>query len=62
VELVEVAGEDAYVHLRAGDIGLVATVPARRRPKPGDRVDVAIDPAEVYVFDAESGRTVTQPR
>jgi ABC-type sugar transport system ATPase subunit len=60
-ELVEVAGEDAYVHLRAGDVRLVATVPALERPQPGDRVDVAIDPHGLYVFDAGSGRTVGQP-
>jgi ABC-type sugar transport system ATPase subunit len=62
VELVEVAGEDAYVHLRAGEIRLVAAVPSRRRPQPGDRVVVAIHPEELYVFDAHSGRTVAHPR
>ena len=61
VELVEVAGEDSYVHARVGDIRLVATVPARRRPDPGAAVGVAIDPGDVYVFDAESGATLVHP-
>ncbi|HEV3474520.1 MAG TPA: ABC transporter ATP-binding protein [Actinomycetota bacterium] len=61
VELVEVAGEDAYVHLRAGEIRVVAAVPARARPQAGDQARVAFDPDDVYVFDADTGATLGYP-
>lgn len=61
VELVEVSGEDAYVHVATGGVRLVATVPASRRPEPGTEVGVHLDPRDVYVFDAESGVTLVYP-
>ena len=61
VELVEISGEDSYVHLRAGDVRLVATVSAGKRPDVGEIVGVTIPPADVYVFDAETGETLLHP-
>ncbi|MGH2692204.1 MAG: ABC transporter ATP-binding protein [Actinomycetota bacterium] len=61
VELVEVSGEDAYVHVAAGGVRVVATVPATRRPQPGSEVGVTIDPSSVYLFDAESGDALLYP-
>jgi multiple sugar transport system ATP-binding protein len=61
VELVEVAGEDAYVHLRSGGVRLVATVPAQRRPEPGKEISVSIDPGALFIFDADTGRTLAHP-
>ena len=61
VELVEVSGEEAYVHVRSGDIRLVATVPSSSRPELGKRVGVTLKPSDVYLFDAESGQTVLHP-
>jgi ABC-type sugar transport system ATPase subunit len=61
VELVEVSGEEAYVHLKAGDVRLVAAVPASSRPGLGKRVGVTIKPGDVYLFDAESGETLLHP-
>ena len=61
VELVEVSGEEAYVHVKAGDIRLVATVSASSRPEVGKRVGVTIKPGDIYLFDAESGETLLGP-
>jgi ABC-type sugar transport system ATPase subunit len=61
VELVEVSGEDAYVHVVAGDVRLVATVPASARPEVGKQVGVTIKPSDVYLFDAESGEALLYP-
>jgi ABC-type sugar transport system ATPase subunit len=61
VELVEVSGEDAYVHVTASGTRIVATVPASSRPEPGADVGVTIDPADVYLFDAESGAALSYP-
>jgi ABC-type sugar transport system ATPase subunit len=52
VELVEVAGSDAYVHL---DAGLVARVAADARPEEGARVNVRVRRENAYLFDAETG-------
>ena len=55
VELVEVAGADAYVHLASG---LVATTDAEARPAPGDDVRVGIRPEDVHLFDEATGGRV----
>ena len=61
VELVEVSGEESYVHLAADDVRLVAVVPTGARPSVGHEVRVAIDPGSVYLFDADTGATVGFP-
>ena len=61
VELVEVSGEDAYVHITAAGVRLVATVPASSRPEPGSEVGVSIDDSDAYIFDADGGATLSHP-
>jgi lactose/L-arabinose transport system ATP-binding protein len=56
VELVEVAGSEAYVHLEGG---LVARVPADERPAEGSRAGVQIRPEHVHLFDAATGERWT---
>jgi ABC-type sugar transport system ATPase subunit len=53
VDLVEVAGSDAFVHL---DRGIVVKVAAERRPVEGSEVGIGFDPADGHLFDRESGR------
>ncbi len=55
VELVELAGGDAYVHLSNG---LVARVPATGRPGEGAEVGVGVRPEYVHRFDAATGARV----
>ncbi|HZM19440.1 MAG TPA: ABC transporter ATP-binding protein [Gaiellaceae bacterium] len=52
VDLVEVAGSDAYVHL---DRGLVARVPADSRPAEGAGVGAAFDRGAAHLFDEATG-------
>jgi sn-glycerol 3-phosphate transport system ATP-binding protein/multiple sugar transport system ATP-binding protein len=52
VELVEAAGNEAYVHLEGG---LVARVPADERPAEGARVGVTLRREDAHLFDAQSG-------
>ncbi|HEX2496080.1 MAG TPA: ABC transporter ATP-binding protein [Gaiellaceae bacterium] len=52
VELVEVAGSDAYVHL---DRGLVARVSAHPWPAEGARVGASFDRAAAHLFDEVTG-------
>jgi ABC-type sugar transport system ATPase subunit len=53
VDIVEVAGSEAYVHL---ENGLVARVPAEAAPAEGAEVRVAIRRDDVRLFDAETGK------
>ncbi|HET8653272.1 MAG TPA: TOBE domain-containing protein, partial [Gaiellaceae bacterium] len=55
VDLVEVAGSDAYVFL---DRDLVARVPAAGRPAEGTDVRLAFDREAAHLFDEASGRRV----
>ena len=55
VDLVELAGADAYVHLSNG---LVARVPADGRPREGDEVRVGVWPDHVHRFDRATGMRV----
>jgi multiple sugar transport system ATP-binding protein len=52
VEIVEVAGSDAYVHL---DRGLVARVSAHSRPAEGAGVGAAFDRRAAHLFDEATG-------
>jgi sn-glycerol 3-phosphate transport system ATP-binding protein/multiple sugar transport system ATP-binding protein len=58
VDLVEVAGSDAFVFL---DRDLVARVPADRRPEEGAEAHVAFDRAAVHLFDEATGRRLEGP-
>jgi ABC-type sugar transport system ATPase subunit len=55
VEIVEVAGSDAFVHV---DRGLISKLPADGRPAEGAEVGIAIDRAGVHLFDEASGERV----
>jgi ABC-type sugar transport system ATPase subunit len=58
VEVVEVAGSEAFIHLRAEGHPVVARVPADRRPDPGAVVRLGAASAHLYLFDAESGERI----
>jgi ABC-type sugar transport system ATPase subunit len=58
VELVELAGSEAYVHLANG---LVARVPAEVRPDEGADVAVSVRPGDVHFFDRVSGERIERP-
>ncbi|HEX2069294.1 MAG TPA: sn-glycerol-3-phosphate ABC transporter ATP-binding protein UgpC [Actinomycetota bacterium] len=58
VEVVEVAGNETFVHVRAHEHGLVARGGPNLRPSVGETVYLKPTPGSVHVFDAESGRTL----
>jgi ABC-type sugar transport system ATPase subunit len=55
VELVEVAGGDAYVYLSGG---LVARVEADERPREGDEVRLTVRQEDIHLFDAATGERI----
>jgi ABC-type sugar transport system ATPase subunit len=60
VQVVELAGSETFLHLAAGGQRLVARVGLQLRPRVGQQVRVQIPERRVYLFDADSGRTLVQ--
>ena len=58
IELVESLGAEMLVHLRAGQSHVVARLPGLRAFTPGDTLELAFDPAAVYLFDADSRQRI----
>jgi ABC-type sugar transport system ATPase subunit len=59
VQVVEMAGNETYLHLQADGSPLVARVGADVRPEVGSTVRVRANGAYAYLFDAETGKTLT---
>jgi multiple sugar transport system ATP-binding protein len=59
VQVVEMAGNETYLHLRASGSSLVARVGADVRPLVGSIVRVNASAADAYLFDAETGETIS---
>jgi ABC-type sugar transport system ATPase subunit len=55
VEIVEVAGSDAFIHV---DRGLISKVPSGGRPSEGEQVGLAIARADAHLFDEASGARI----
>ena len=62
VDVVEHLGAEALVHLRVEMIELTARVEAQAVPRSGERVQVAIDPARLHLFDAAGERLEVESR
>jgi sn-glycerol 3-phosphate transport system ATP-binding protein len=60
IDLVEALGADTLAHGRLGGDGTVMTLrlPGTMRVAAGDRLDLTADPANLHVFDAESGQRI----
>ncbi len=56
VDVVEHLGAEALVHLRVEMLELTARVDGHAVPRPGERVQVAIDAAQLHCFDADGVR------
>jgi glycerol transport system ATP-binding protein len=52
VQLAETNGSDTWLHVRVADADWVAHLPGRVDAEPGARLDLAVDPADLLLFDA----------
>jgi multiple sugar transport system ATP-binding protein len=59
VSVVEYLGDEQLVHLRAGDVDLVAKLPVEPRLSPGAAIELSVPLEKVYLFDGESGQALT---
>jgi ABC-type sugar transport system ATPase subunit len=60
VQVVEVAGNETFLHLATGGHRLVARVSFQYRARVGEQVRVQIPQRQFYLFDADSGQTLVQ--
>jgi glycerol transport system ATP-binding protein len=60
VLLTEITGSESFVHLKCNGSNWVAVMRGVVDYAPGDRLDAAVDPANLYIFDL-SGRLVAAP-
>jgi multiple sugar transport system ATP-binding protein len=58
VELVEPLGSETLVTVLLGGQRLVARFPPRSGLRPGEQVELALDPAHMHLFDAKSGESL----
>ncbi|GMG84620.1 sn-glycerol-3-phosphate ABC transporter ATP-binding protein UgpC [Paralimibaculum aggregatum] len=58
VVVTEPTGSEVQVVARHGGDEVVAVFRERHQPAPGTRLSLAPDPAQIHVFDAETGRTL----
>jgi multiple sugar transport system ATP-binding protein len=62
VEVIEAAGNEMFLFLRAGDQLLVARVGPTFRTRLGATVRVDVPVERTYLFDSETGRTLVQAK
>jgi multiple sugar transport system ATP-binding protein len=60
VVLVEPTGAQTHVTFRLAGQDLISVVEGSYTAMPGDRFEVRIDPAEVFLFDRDSGQRIRQ--
>jgi ABC-type sugar transport system ATPase subunit len=59
-DVVEPLGSDVYVHGSAGGEDVVARLPGNVQVSPGDRLALAVDPADLHLFDRETEGRLTR--
>jgi glycerol transport system ATP-binding protein len=60
VAVTEITGSESFVHLKRGEVNWVAVLQGVHEFAPGDTLDAALDPDDLFVFDA-AGRLVAAP-
>jgi ABC-type sugar transport system ATPase subunit len=60
-QVVEPLGSDVFVHGTADGVACVARLPGSALVSPGERLQLAVPPADVHLFDVTSGERVERP-
>ncbi len=60
-DLVEFLGRQVLVHIRIGDVGLMALADPAGHVRVGDVVDCSIRPDRLYLFDGRTGAAIAAP-
>jgi multiple sugar transport system ATP-binding protein len=54
VDVIEPLGNDVEMHLKAGDVSLIAKIDSATEAKVGDRIEVVLDMGKTHLFDKET--------
>jgi len=58
VEVTELMGNEIFVYLLTGKKSFIARVDPRASGRPGDRIELALNMANVHVFDRDTETTI----
>ncbi|WP_439646075.1 TOBE domain-containing protein [Syntrophomonas palmitatica] len=61
IELVEPIGSEMYIHLKAGELSLVATVKSDYSVRPGQTLMIRLNAAKLHLFDPKSQYNLIRP-
>ncbi|MEM3381312.1 MAG: ABC transporter ATP-binding protein [Nitrososphaerota archaeon] len=61
VIITEIIGSESLVHLKFGDQKMVIYVPSIRRYEPKDKIRVAFNQKEIYIFSKDTGDLIYSP-
>ncbi|MCL2828525.1 MAG: sn-glycerol-3-phosphate ABC transporter ATP-binding protein UgpC [Oscillospiraceae bacterium] len=59
VDLAELMGAEIYLYCVWNGVNLIATIPPRTNPRPGEKFKLAIDCAKIHLFDKETQRVIS---
>lgn len=59
IESTELIGNETYLYLTVGKNSIVSKVKSDTTVKSGDTIDIYIDTTKVYIFDKETGKTIS---
>ena len=62
VDLVEPMGPEVYVTVKAGESELISRFPPRCGVRPGDTVELEVDPNRLHLFDPRSEQSLLTPQ
>jgi multiple sugar transport system ATP-binding protein len=62
VDFVEPMGHEAFVTVRVGDETLVSRFPPRSGIEPHARVELALDPRRIHIFDVDTSLSLLAPQ
>ena len=58
VDVIEAMGNEVYLHLLSLDQPFLARVDPRSRARPGQRIEIVFNMANMHAFDIESGKAI----
>ncbi|MEP6561422.1 MAG: ABC transporter ATP-binding protein [Nakamurella sp.] len=61
VRSIENTGRHAYVTVSVAEHRVVTRLAGRNALRPGDKLDITVDPARAHVFDSATGRAIFHP-
>ena len=59
IELVEPLGRHYLVHVRAGDVLVIASFEAREMPQTGETIELEVRQDAIHIFDAETEERIS---